>query len=167
MLLGGGLAGYIFYPFVNKINGNWVSTDQTMHLTSRGNIWELAIADYQQTKGFALVYTGAWEAAGVNKYDGKQVKLLAKIKKANFAKEEIKKLEKKSDLYTVFDQTEKELTLQYTEKGIKQIQSGANLNTVVHMTLENIHWEKAKEKLYLNSSYFSSERIEFTYKNGQ
>lgn len=165
MLIGGGIVGYMFYPFANKVKGNWVSTDQTMHLTSQGNTWELAIADYQQTKGFALVYTGIWKAGGVNKYDGKQVKLLAKIEKANFSKEEIKKLEKKSDLYTVCDQTEKELTLQYTTEGIKQIQSGFNLNTVVHMTLENIHWEKTKEKLYLNSSYFSSERIEFTYKD--
>ncbi|MEI5990619.1 hypothetical protein A5881_002124 [Enterococcus termitis] len=136
-----------------------------MQLTSKGETWELTIADYKKTKGFALVYTGIWKVAGVNKYDGKQVKLLAKIKKANFSKEEIDTLEKKSDLYTVSTQNEKELILQYTKKGIKQIQPSSNLNTVVHMTLENIHWNKQKEKLYLNSSYFSSERVEFTYKN--
>ncbi|WP_375180294.1 hypothetical protein [Enterococcus rotai] len=165
LLISGGIAGYICYPFANKISGNWVSTDQAMQLTSQGNMWELAIADYQKTKGFTLVFTGKWTAAGVNKYDGKQVQLFAKIAKANFSKEEINTLEKKSDLYTVSDQTEKELTLQYTKKGIKQIQPGSNLNKVVHMTLENIHWTKQKEKLYLNSSYFSTERIEFTYKN--
>ncbi|WYJ83678.1 hypothetical protein IGL98_003304 [Enterococcus sp. DIV0840] len=148
-----------------KLNGNWLSTDNTIHLKSHGKNWELAIADYQKTKGFTLVYTGTWKAAGVNKYDGKQVKLLAKIEKGVFSEENISTLEKKSDLYTILDQNEEELTLQYTKKGIQQIQSGSNLNTVVHMTLENIHWNKQKEKLYLNSRYFSNERIEFTHKN--
>lgn len=148
-----------------KLNGNWVSTDNTIHLKSHGKTWELAIVDYQKTKGFALVYTGTWKGVGVNKYDGEKVKLLAKIEKGVFSEEDISALEKKSDLYTILDQNEEELTLQYTKKGIQQIQSGSNLDKFVHMTLENSHWDKQKEKLYLNSSHFSKERIEFAYKN--
>lgn len=163
MLIGGSVAGYIFYPFNKKLEGKWVATNQTLQLTSKGRSWELAIPNYQQTKGLTLVYKGIWEPAGVNKYDGKKVELVSKIEKANFSKEEISRLEKKSDLYAIVEETKKELVLQYTKKGIKQVQSTTDLNSVVHISLEDIHWDQQKEKLFLNSNYFSNERIEFTF----
>jgi hypothetical protein len=163
VLLIGGIAGYFCYPFTQKIEGNWLSADETMELKSRGKMWELALPNYQQTKGLTLVYAGTWKAAGVNTYDGTQVKLFVRVNKKDFSKEEIAALKKKSELYTLSKQTDQELTLQYTKKGIQQIQSVSNVDTVVHMTLENIHWNKKKEKLYLNNSYFSNERIEFKY----
>lgn len=156
---------YLSYPFVQKISGSWVSSDQKMNLSSQGQNWELAIPNYQQTNGLTLIYTGVWEAAGVNKYNGDNVELLSKIDKSLFSDEAIAALQKKSELYTIETQTKKELTLKYTKKGIKQIQSATDLNAIVHMTLENLHWDKKKEKLYLNSHYFSNERIEFTLIN--
>ncbi len=163
VLLAGGIAGYVCYPFVQKIEGRWLSADDSLELTSDGHSWELAIPNYQQTNGLTLIYTGKWKAAGVNTYDGHQVKLLTKIKKADFSTEEISKLEKKSELYTIYQQSDQELILQYTKKGIKQIQSLPDLNKIMHLTLENLHWDKKQEKLYLNSSYFSNDRIEFMY----
>ncbi|MDA9470796.1 hypothetical protein C240_937 [Enterococcus sp. 5H] len=161
----GGIGAYLSYPFAQKISGNWVSSDQTMNLSSQGQNWELAFPNYQQTNGLTLIYTGVWEAAGVNKYNGSKVGMLSKIDKSLFSDEEIAALQKKSELYTIKTQTDKELTLKYTKKGIEQIQSTTDLNSIVHMTLENLHWDKKKEKLYLNSRYFSNERIEFTLKN--
>ncbi|MCA5014495.1 MULTISPECIES: hypothetical protein [unclassified Enterococcus] len=163
VVIAGGFAGYLCYPFTAKIEGHWASTDETLKLRSTGRSWELTIPNYQQNKGLSLLYAGTWKAAGINTYEGDQVKLLMKINKADFSKEELDELEKKSDLYIVSKQTDKELTLQYTQKGIQKIQSQPDLNKVVHVTLENIHWDKKQEKLFLNSSYFSNERIEFAY----
>ncbi|MFK4568550.1 hypothetical protein ABH902_003158, partial [Enterococcus sp. UD-01] len=38
---------------------------------------------------------------------------------------------------------------------------------IVHVSLEELHWDKKRERLYLNSSYFSDERIEFRLKKGK
>lgn len=161
----GGLAGYLSYPFPRKISGEWRSSDQTMSLVSQGEKWELTIPNYQQTEGLTLIYTGVWKSAGINKYDGSEVDMLMNMEKAFFSDEEITDLQKESELYTIETKTEKELTLKYTKKGIEQVQSISNLDAIMHLTLENIHWDKKKEKLYLNSRYFSNERIVFTFKN--
>jgi hypothetical protein len=155
---------YAFYPFSAKIAGVWESEDQQMQLTSRAGTWTLELPNYQQTQGLTLVYQGKWQAAGVNKYDGKQVELFTKITKASFSTKEIAALTQKSDLYTIAGQTGKTITLKYTKKGLKKIQTTTDLNKVVHMTLEELHWDKKRERLYLNSSYFSSERIKFQLK---
>ncbi|MFK4568508.1 hypothetical protein ABH902_003100, partial [Enterococcus sp. UD-01] len=120
--------------------------------------------NYQQTKGLTLVYQGKWQAAGVNKYDGQEVELFTKITKASFSKEEIGALTQKSDLYTIASQTSKTITLRYTKKGLEQVQAATDLDKIVHVSLEELHWDKKRERLYLNSSYFSDERIKFQLK---
>jgi hypothetical protein len=160
-------AAYAFYPFTGKIEGVWETEDQQMQLTSQAGKWALELPNYQQTKGLTLVYQGKWQAAGVNKYDGQEVELFTKITKASFSKEEIGALTQKSDLYTIASQTSKTITLRYTKKGLEQIQAATDLDKIVHVSLEELHWDKKRERLYLNSSYFSDERIEFRLKKGK
>jgi hypothetical protein len=161
------VAAYAFYPFTGKIEGVWETEDQQMQLTSQAGKWALELPNYQQTKGLTLVYQGKWQAAGVNKYDGQEVELLTKITKASFSKEEIGALTQKSDLYTIASQTSKTITLRYTKKGLEQVQAATDLDKIVHVSLEELHWDKKRERLYLNSSYFSDERIEFRLKKGK
>jgi hypothetical protein len=160
-------AAYAFYPFAVKIEGVWETEDQQMQLTSQAGKWALELPNYQKTKGLTLVYQGKWQAAGVNKYDGQEVELFTKITKASFSKEEIGALTQKSDLYTIASQTSKTITLRYTKKGLEQIQAATDLDKIVHVSLEELHWDKKRERLYLNSSYFSDERIEFRLKKGK
>jgi hypothetical protein len=157
-------AAYTFYPFAVKIEGVWETEDQQMQLTSQAGKWALELPNYQQTKGLTLVYQGKWQAAGVNKYDGQEVELFTKITKASFSKEEIGALTQKSDLYTIASQTSKTITLRYTKKGLEQVQAATDLDKIVHVSLEELHWDKKRERLYLNSSYFSDERIKFQLK---
>jgi hypothetical protein len=158
------VAAYAFYPFTGKIEGVWETEDQQMQLTSQAGKWALELPNYQQTKGLTLVYQGKWQAAGVNKYDGQEVELFTKITKASFSKEEIGALTQKSDLYTIASQTSKTITLRYTKKGLEQVQAATDLDKIVHVSLEELHWDKKRERLYLNSSYFSDERIKFQLK---
>ncbi|MTD41897.1 hypothetical protein GIX45_25410 [Erwinia sp. CPCC 100877] len=164
VILATAAATYFFYPFTMKIDGVWESSDQRMQLSSQAGKWELELPNYQQTKGLTLVYHGEWHAAGVNKYDGQEVELSTKITKASFSKEELAALTQKSELYTIASQTNKTITLKYTKKGLEKIQATADLNKIVHLTLEELHWDKKRERLYLNSSYFADERIEFQLK---
>jgi hypothetical protein len=157
-------AAYTFYPFTGKIEGVWETEDQQMQLTSQAGKWALELPNYQQTKGLTLVYQGKWQAAGVNKYDGQEVELFTKITKASFSKEEIGALTQKTDLYTIASQTSKTITLRYTKKGLEQVQAATDLDKIVHVSLEELHWDKKRERLYLNSSYFSDERIKFQLK---
>jgi hypothetical protein len=136
-----------------------------MLLQSHGDNWQLELPNYQNTQGITLIFSGKWQTSDVNKYDGKDVSVQLKIEKSQFSETELESLTEKNELYKIAKQTKKALFLAYTKKGLEQIQMVSNMDQQIHFSLENEGWEKAQQKLFLNSQYFSKERIAFSREN--
>lgn len=153
--------GYLLYPFAQKISGVWQSNNQNFLLSSQQNKWALKISNYQGIDGFTLSYEGEWKGTGVNKYDGHNVKIKVSINKKLFPENELKELEKKSDFYELTKNTTNHLELEYTKQGIKKMYATNKLDNYFHFSLEPQLFNFKESTLYLNSKFFSENRIPF------
>lgn len=157
-----GIAFYVFYPFQQKLSGDWQNDELGMILSSKQNHWELEIDNYQNVLGFSLVYQGQWLGSGSNIFDGKEVKVHAVLDKQYVALDQLKQLKQKSELYKEVADTSKELRLEYTEVGLLQLFQTNNVDSYFHFALEPMSVVKNEKELYLNSPYFSDTRLLFT-----
>ena len=161
MLLLCAWSSYQLLPIQKKINGSWENKNLKMNLVSTGNNWELILKDYKNVTGFNLQYSGTWKREKTNLYLGNNIELTAKIRKKYFSKEDVEKILKKNDTYNILRDNETSITLKYTQKGLLEMYELKNLDEYFRFTIENEHFFQTKRTLYLNSSFFSNERIPF------
>lgn len=159
-----GFSFYQLYPLKQKIAGKWENEDQSMLVISKKDKWELVVPNYQGVKGFSLVYKGVWKTHISNQYEGEAVEMSVTIEKEKFPKAELTNLLKSNEEYKVIEDTSGYLKLSYTEKGLEKIVGQKSLEGLFHFVLEKEHFFSKEATLYLNSSYFSVERIPFKLK---
>ncbi|ALS03307.1 hypothetical protein ATZ33_08300 [Enterococcus silesiacus] len=161
LLVSIGVGIYLTYPFSTKVKGTWENPELNMVLTSKSTSWTAELTNYQEVDGYTLLYKGKWQANGINIYDSTNVKVQIILDKSKISENEIKKLEKKSPLYTTIKNSAKVLQLEYTEKGLKQVYHKTSVDNFFHFSLEPVLSRKKEQVLYLNHSYFSDERLPF------
>lgn len=162
VLLAAGASGmYFLYPFKQKIQGKWATDGQEMVLTSDHQGWLLEIPNYQGVTGFNLRYEGTWQTSITNQYDGQGVKVSVSVDKKAFPEKELKELEKVTDQYKIEKNTSKKLRLTYTKNGIKKLYGKTSIDHYFHFSLEAVPFATKKTTLYLNSPFFSTDRVPF------
>lgn len=167
ILLGLLLGTYRLFPFFSKIDGVWVSEDYgTYEFEADGAQGNFTIQDVQDSNYIDMVFSGDLVRAGSNRYRMEQVNVSLEINKEGVEDTDVDALKSQEDFYTVVEEDEEYLKLDYTDAAIESAFQN-NLETMFYFTLENFEYGLFGQDLRVRSETLSQNSFVMTKKEAE